>query len=130
MSENFLRSTLYTLLGIDSDIQKHPKCGASWEGYALENILRLYKQDLCEFYFWSTEKEAELDLLVIRGDKRFAFEFKYSESQKLTKSMRITLNDLKLDNITIITPGNRTYALSDHVIVSNLYDLKQTVNRK
>ncbi|WP_010301974.1 ATP-binding protein [Candidatus Odyssella thessalonicensis] len=113
----------HTLLGITAtDICRHPKCGASWEGYALENLIQSYGNDLYESYFWATEKGAELDLLVIKGDQRFGYEFKYSEAPKITKSMHIALEDLKLDHLTIITPGARSYPLSEHVKVQSLSD--------
>ncbi|MBI1954261.1 MAG: DUF4143 domain-containing protein, partial [Proteobacteria bacterium] len=112
---------LHTLLGVPS-IQKHPKCGASWEGYALENIIHCYDSDLYEFYFWSTEKEAELDLLVIKGEQRIGYEFKYSEAPKVTKSMCIAIEDLKLEHLTLITPGERSYPLSETITVKSLKD--------
>lgn len=112
---------LHTLLGLSSNnIQRHPKCGASWEGYALENIIHSFEDGLCEFYFWSTEKEAELDLLVIKGEQREGYEFKYSEAPKVTRSMHIALEDLKLDHLTIVTPGERSYPLTDQITVKSL----------
>ena len=122
-SKLYLRDSgiFHSLLGIASDhIFKHPKCGASWEGFALENIINAYDNDLVEFYFWATEKEAELDLLVIKGEERLGYEFKYSESPKVTRSMQSALQDLKLDHLTIITPGERSYSLGQKISVSNL----------
>ncbi|MCX7338326.1 MAG: ATP-binding protein [Alphaproteobacteria bacterium] len=118
---------LHTLLGVSGQtILTHPKCGASWEGYALETIINSYDTDLCEFYFWATEKGAELDLLVIKGGQRIGYEFKYSESPKITKSMHIAMEDLKLDSLTIINPGERSYALSADISVKTL---KEATNR-
>ena len=112
---------LHTLLGVSAlDIQKHPKCGASWEGYALENIINAKDQDLYEYYFWATEKGAELDLLLLRGNTRIGYEIKYSENPKITKSMHIALEDLKLDHLYIITPGERSYPLNEKVSVASL----------
>ena len=117
---------LHTLLGISGhNILNHPKCGASWEGYALENLIHSYDTDLSEFYFWATEKGAELDLLVIKGDQRIGYEFKYSEAPKTTKSMHIALEDLKLDHLTIVTPGERSYALTDQISVKSLREAIQ-----
>lgn len=114
---------LHSLLGIASgNIQHHPKCGASWEGYALENIVSSYDDDLYEFYFWGTEKGAELDLLVVKGDQRIGYEFKYSDAPKITKSMRIAMEDLGLDQLTLVTPGQRSYSLSDNITVRSLQD--------
>jgi predicted AAA+ superfamily ATPase len=115
---------LHTLLGISGDdILKHPKCGASWEGYALENLINFYDNDLCEFYFWATEKGAELDLLIIKGGERIGYEFKFSESPKITKSMRIAMTDLKLDVLNIVTPGERSYPLDEGIHVKSLKEL-------
>ncbi|MBL0941221.1 MAG: ATP-binding protein [Alphaproteobacteria bacterium] len=112
---------LHALLGVsNNNILTHPKCGASWEGYALENLIHSYDNDLYEFYFWATEKGAELDLLVIKGSQRHGFEFKYSEAPKVTKSMYIAMEDLKLDSLTIITPGERSYALEKEIKVQSL----------
>ena len=112
---------LHILLGLTgTSILTHPKCGASWEGYALENLMHSYDNDLYEFYFWATEKGAELDLLVIKGGQRIGYEFKYSESPKITKSMHYAIEDLKLDHLTIITPGERSYKLAECITVKNL----------
>jgi len=111
----------HTLLGASGDnILKHPKCGASWEGYALENIIHSYDNDLYEFYFWAIEKGSELDLLVIKGDQRIGYEFKYSEAPKITKSMHIAMDHLKLDHLYIVTPGERSYPLGDRISVKSL----------
>lgn len=123
---------LHTLLGISAKmLYTHPKCGASWEGYALENLIRSYDDGLCEFYFWSTEKGAELDLLVIQGPHRRGYEFKYSESPKLTKSMHIALEDLRLDHLTLIAPIEKSYPLSSCVSVKSLKEaLKEIETRE
>jgi predicted AAA+ superfamily ATPase len=114
---------LHTLLGATAaDILKHPKLGASWEGFALENVINSYDNDLHEFYYWGTEGGTELDLLVVRGNERIGIEFKYSEAPKPTKSMHIAMDDLKLDHLTIITPGNRSYPLTTKITVSTLKD--------
>jgi predicted AAA+ superfamily ATPase len=115
---------LHTLLGVSgADIERHPKCGASWEGYALENVINSYKDDFCEFYFWATDGGAELDLLVIKGGKRIGYEFKYSESPKVTKSMHIAMKDLKLDELIVVTPGEKSYQLSENVTVMSLMSM-------
>jgi len=112
---------LHTLLGLSGNkILTHQKCGASWEGYAMENIIHAFDNDLYQFYFWSTEKNAELDLLVIKGDERIGYEFKYSEKPAVTKSMHIAMADLKLDLITVVTPGERSYGLTKNVVVKPL----------
>lgn len=115
----------HNLLGIPSkDIIRHPKYGASWEGYALETIIYTYDQGLSEFYFWRTEKGAELDLLVLHQGKRIGYEFKCSESPKITRSMNIALENLELDKIMIITPGEKSYPLNDRIFVKSINQYK------
>lgn len=119
----FIRDSglLHTLLGIkDTEITTHPKCGASWEGYAMENIIQSYDNDLNEFYFWATEKGAELDLLVISRGKKHGYEFKFSEAPKATKSMHIAFEDLALDTLTVVTPGESSYPLTESFQVKSL----------
>jgi len=111
----------HSLLGIASkNIHLHPKCGASWEGYALETIIHHMDNKRTEYYFWRTEKGAELDLLVLQNGQRLGYEFKYSEHPKMTKSMHSAMEDLKLDRLTIITPGTRSYPLGEKVFVESL----------
>ncbi len=108
---------LYSLIGIDDNeqLQIHPKLGAFWEGFALEEIIRTLQASPEECYFWATHADAELDLLIIKNGKRLGFEFKYVDAPKVTKSMRIALEDLKLDHLFIIYPGDKTF-LADHKI--------------
>jgi hypothetical protein len=82
-----------------------PKIGASWEGFALEAVIRHQGADPQECYFWSTQSHAELDLLIVQHDVRQGFEFKFSKTPTLTKSMHIAVQDLKLDKLTVIYPG-------------------------
>ena len=115
---------LHSLLGIKgADIYRHPKCGASWEGFALETLIQELEGGLSEFYFWGTESGAELDLLVIEGGKRHGYEFKYSEAPKATRSMHASVEYLMLDSLTVVTPGIRSYPLTEKISVKNLSDL-------
>ncbi len=118
----------HTLMGIhDFDaLQIHPKLGLSWESYALEEIIRAHQADPEDCYFWSTHQGAELDLLLIQHAKRIGFEFKYSMSPKLTKSMQIALEDLKLDKLNVIYIGDVDYALSDKIEVIGLKNYLQS----
>lgn len=106
---------LHCFLGLTQmrDLLAHPRLGASWEGFALENLLSLLDERTC--YFWATQRGAELDLLVMHGGKRYGFEFKAREAPRLTASMRIAQNDLKLEHLWVLHPGDATYALHDHV---------------
>jgi predicted AAA+ superfamily ATPase len=111
----------HTLLNLTPDNWLlNPKIGASWEGYALEEVLRFLNVTEAESYFWATEKGAELDLLVLKKGQKLGFEFKYSDAPKVTRSMHIALEDLKLETLTIIIPGNNSYQLAEKIFVSGL----------
>jgi uncharacterized protein len=113
----YLRDTglLHELLGITtpSALRAHPKGGASWEGFSLENMLRIYTPD--EAYFWATHGGAELDLLMIKDGRKVGIEFKLADAPRLTPSMKTALNDLHLDALYVIYPGMRRYAISEQV---------------
>jgi len=85
--------------------------GASWEGFALEQLIRI--QNLSQVYFWATHTGAELDLFVLVGGKRLGFEFNFAESPRITRSMRVALADLRLDHLYIIHPGKEQVPLDD-----------------
>lgn len=108
---------LHALLGVrtESDLLAHPKAGASWEGYAVEEILKAAEPD--EAYFWATHQGAELDLLLFKGGRRFGVEIKRMDAPTLTPSIRIALADLRLDHLTVVYPGKRAYALGQEVTV-------------
>jgi len=92
----------------------NPRFGASWEGFALEQILTLVGER--DAYFWATQRGAELDLLLLRNGKRYGFEFKASDAPKLTPAMRIAIADLKLERLWVLHPGTASpYALHDRV---------------
>ena len=104
----YLRDTglLHHLLGLGTatDLAGHPQVGASWEGFALEQTLRLVPTATA--CFWATQGGAELDLLLLLDGKRIGFEFKFSENPATTRSMRVAAADLRLDHLWIICPGN------------------------
>lgn len=115
---------LHTLLGISSfaALEAHPKLGASWEGFALEEVLRVTGDR--EAYFWHTQGGAELDLLVfVRGD-RYGFEFKYADAPTITKSLQVAHEDLGLRRVFIVYPGPKSYALSDWCQTIGIRDLR------
>lgn len=113
---------LHYLLDIENKtaLQRHPKLGASWEGFALEEIIRCYHVEAERCYYWATHQEAELDLLMFHHGKRLGFEFKHSDAPKLTKSIQVAFNDLQLDELTVIYPGTRAYSLTDKIRVVSL----------
>ncbi len=114
---------LHQLLGIrtDKELLSHPKCGASWEGYAVEEALKHFQPD--EAYFWATHQGAELDLLLFKDGRRLGVEIKRMDAPTLTPSMRIALENLRLDRLVILYPGNTRYALAKRVEVLPLATL-------
>lgn len=115
---------LHVLLDIDeTNISMDPKVGASWEGYAIEEIIRSHGADPNSCYFWSTQQKAELDLLIHDHGKKYAYEFKYSSAPKIMPSMRISMEDLKLNELTVVIPGNELFMLSENIKVIGLEKL-------
>lgn len=106
---------LHTLLGIGSrrDLEHHPKVGASWEGYAIEETIKALQPD--DAYFWATHNGAELDLLLFRKGRRIGVECKRVDAPTLTPSMRIALEDLQLDELKVVYPGTKRYHLAGKV---------------
>lgn len=121
----YIRDTglLHALLGIRSEqnLQRHPKLGASWEGYAIEEVLKLVEPD--DSYFWATHGGAELDLLIFKNGRRYGIEVKHQDAPTLTASMRTALADLRLEHLTVLYPGSRDYALAERVTVVPLASL-------
>jgi predicted AAA+ superfamily ATPase len=108
---------LHTLLKLRTlkDLEGHPKIGASWESFMLEQVVRRLGAHNEECFFWATHAGAELDLLIVRGRKRLGFEIKRTSSPQITKSMRNAITDLKLSQLDIIHAGDQTFPLSRQV---------------
>lgn len=106
---------LHSLLRISSQkvLEEHPKYGASWEGFALDQVLGLAGER--DAYFWATHSGAELDLLLIRKGKPWGFEFKCLDAPTLTKSMKIAMKDLKLAKLWVVYPGDKSYPLDEKI---------------
>lgn len=119
---------LHALLELENlrDIRAHPKYGASWEGFALQQTLVLVGED--KAFFWGTHRGAELDLLIIRHGKRYGFEFKCADAPVMTKSLHIAIKDLKLRRAWIVYPGDRRYAVHESVEVLPLRNLTEILN--
>jgi predicted AAA+ superfamily ATPase len=113
----------HRLQGISSwdAMQAHPKLGASWEGFALEETLKAAAPD--EAYFWAVHSGSELDLLMIRDGRRTGVEFKRADAPKMSRSISIAMADLKLDELFIVYPGSRIYPLADRVTVIPLTEI-------
>ncbi len=108
---------LHAFLGAESmeGLWGNPKYGASWEGFAMEQILA--RTNVFQPYFWATQHGAELDLFLEHDGRRIGVEFKCADAPEITKSMRIALEDLKLDQLLVVYPGDRTYPLDKNVHV-------------
>jgi predicted AAA+ superfamily ATPase len=109
---------VHTLLNLPTreDVESHPKCGASWEGFAIEQILWKLQADESECYFWATHSGADLDLLFVRGRIRLGFEIKRTLAPAVTKSMKISIDDLKLDHLYVIHAGQHRFPLAERIL--------------
>ena len=108
---------LHALLNIGSreDLERHPKVGASFEGFAIAAVVNRLRARWSECYFWATHAGAELDLLVVRGRTRIGFEIKRTVAPAVTPSMRTALKDLGLSRLDVIHAGDRTYPLAPRI---------------
>jgi uncharacterized protein len=106
---------LHALLRIDSPINlaSHPKMGSSFEGFCVEQILtRISDRDA---YFWATHSHAELDLVIDRGTHRYGFEFKWTDTPSITRSMRIAMESLELAKLWVVYPGHDSFKLDTNI---------------
>jgi uncharacterized protein len=99
----------------------HPRAGASWEGFASEQICELLETR--DAYFWAAHSGAELDLFVLHRGRRLGFEVKLADAPRVSHSMRQASTDLRLDHLYVVVPGGPTYALDERITVSALADL-------
>jgi len=115
----FLRDSglFHALMNLRSlaDLQAHPKLGASWEGMAMEQVLRVLDAASDEAFSWATHAGAELDLMVLRGGRRLGFEFKFGDAPRTTRSMRAAMNDLQLSRLFVIHPGEKRFDLDETI---------------
>ncbi|RYD37763.1 MAG: ATP-binding protein [Verrucomicrobiaceae bacterium] len=118
----------HSLAGIrrEEELFRHPKLGASWEGYAIEEIIRFFEPD--QAYFWATHNGAELDLFLLKDGKRIGVECKRQDAPRITPSMRIAMEDLRLDELHVFYPGQKSYPLAENITVTPLISL--AVNRQ
>lgn len=126
----YVRDTglLHALLGLRTRKQLlgHPKYGASWEGFVIEQILNLAKPQ--EAYFWATYAGAELDLLIVRNGARYGFELKCTDAPRLTKSMQTALEDLRLEGIQVIHPGSKSFRIHRKVEAVSILELASALS--
>jgi predicted AAA+ superfamily ATPase len=118
-SKVYIRDTgiLNSLLGIktEGDILRHPGCGASWEGYVIEEVIHSIEPD--DVYYWATHNGAQIDLVFFKDGHMYGVEVKRADAPTMTPSMRIALEDLKLEHIAVIYPGERRYSLHKKIDV-------------
>lgn len=115
---------LHALLGLRNakDLLHHPKLGASWEGFALEEVLKMTGGSR-DAFFWGTHGGAELDLMIVAGNERTGFEFKFSQAPAVTKSMHAAKEELKLGRMAVIHPGARRFPLAEGIEAVPLREL-------
>lgn len=113
---------LHTLLGVKSEkeLYTHPKLGISWEGFAVEEVIRALEAEDEDCYFWATQSGAELDLLVTKDGRKQGFEFKFTDTPKITKSMNIAMQDLKIEKLTVIIPHPANFMISENIEVCGI----------
>lgn len=106
---------LHQLLGIASDkaLLSHPRLGASWEGFVIEQVLNIEPHD--EAYFWATHQGAEIDLVLRRGDRLLGVECKRADAPRMAPSLHIAMQDLGLERVAVIYPGEKRYPLADRI---------------
>ncbi len=116
---------LHTLLDLDlpASVETHPKVGASWEGFVLEQVVRRLRARREECYFWATHAGAELDLLIVRGRRRIGFEFKRTDAPRMTRSMMSALESLRLERLYVLHAGRDTFNLGKNVRAVAAVDL-------
>jgi hypothetical protein len=110
-----------------ADLEGHPKLGASWEGFALEQVLSVTGDR--DAYFWATHGGAELDLMVIWQGRKFGFEFKYGDAPSMTKSMHVALHDLKLERLFVVHPGKDSYVMNDRTEAVGIATLRSRMSQ-
>jgi uncharacterized protein len=126
----YIRDTglLHALLGIHTmkDLLTHPKIGASWEGFVIEQVLSLEPHD--EAFFWATHQGAEIDLILHRGHRRLGIEVKRADAPKMSKSISVAMEDLRLDGVVVLYPGSKPYFMAPQVKAVPLAHISRDVS--
>lgn len=114
---------LHQLLGIATakSLMIHPKVGASWEGFVIEQVLMKEPHD--EAFFWATHQGAEIDLILRRGDELLGVECKRADAPAMTPSIRIACDDVGLSRVAVVYPGSKRYPIADKVEAIPLAEL-------
>jgi len=115
----YIRDTglLHALIGINSEqeLPRHPVCGASWEGFVIEEIIRSVEPH--DVYYWATHQGAEIDLIFNKGGRMYGVEIKRQDAPTMTKSIQTALECLDIERIAVIYPGKRRYSVHKKVDV-------------
>ena len=120
---------LHHLLGIEEaeELPMHPRYGASWEGFALEQTLVAHGSR--EAYFYATLRGAELDLMLLRRGRKWGFEFKCTDAPRTTKAMHVAIDDLGLEHLWVVYPGRLRYSLTDRITALPLVEVNEIAFR-
>ena len=116
----------HTLQSIESHtfLESHPKLGASWEGFALNQLIHLSGLPDNRFYFWATQSGAEVDLFWQQNGKNYGAEFKYGDAPRSTRSMTTAMKDLELEHLWVIYPGKENYPIGEKASVLSIADIE------
>ena len=120
---------LHYLLDIrtSDELEGHPKVGASFEGLVISELIAHLQAQPEECFFWKAHTGAEVDLLIVRGRQRFAFEIKRSSTPRTTRSMHTAIDDLGLESLDVIHAGRNTYPLKDRIRAVSVYRIREDV---
>jgi predicted AAA+ superfamily ATPase len=120
---------LHSLLNVQDrhSLLGHPKVGASWEGYVIEQVLQILRPS--EAYYWAVHNSVELDLLLFRKGKRYGIEVKFSEAPEITRSMQTALHDLDLSHLWVVYPGAETYEVEKKISVLPVQKIPELVHQ-
>jgi predicted AAA+ superfamily ATPase len=111
-------------LGITNDVQlsTHPNKGASWEAFAVEQVLTMMQPT--EAYTWVTHQGAEMDLLMVHNGKRIGVEVTFTSQPRRTASMQQAIVDLELDSVLVVYPGSREFAIAENIAAVPLHQIR------
>ena len=109
------------------DLESHPKVGASWEGFVVQQVIEVLGARRKDCYFWATHAGAELDLLLVRGRKRIGVEVKRSTASTVTRSMLTAVEDLGLSELYVIHAGKDTFPMAKGITAVPIEKLESTL---
>ena len=118
---------LHELPGVESfgRLEGHPKLGASWEGFVIEEALRVTGDR--HAYFWATHSGHELDLLLVANGRRVGIEVKYADSVSMTRSMHGAMTELRLDHLMVVHPGEGRHPIADKAEAVGIFQMEDCI---